>query len=97
MAVNLHKYPSMVADLTASGFSDEQTRALVEFIGRVVNDSVDGINGQFHEVKQTMSEIKLELKELRALMHRILFATVAGAFAICVALLGILGTTMSAG
>ena len=87
----------MVADLTASGFSDEQTRALVKFIGRVVNDSNDGIAQQFHEVKEDISEVKLELKELRALMHKLLFATVGGAFAICVALLGILGTTLSIG
>ncbi len=90
MAADLHEYPSMVADLTASGFSDEQTRALVEFIGRVVEDSKDGIMGE-------LAEVKLEMKELRALMHKLLFATIGGAFAICVALLGILGTTSATG
>ena len=87
----------MVADLTASGFSDEQTRALVEFIGRVVNDSKDGIMGELAEVKEDISEVKLEIKELRALMLKVLFATVGGVFAICVALLGILGTTLATG
>lgn len=89
MAANLHEYPSMVAELTTSGFSDEQTRALVEFIGRVVDDSRSGI-------MEELAEVKLELKELRALMHKVLFATIGGMFAICVTLLGVLATTLPA-
>lgn len=87
MAVDLHEYPSMVAELTNSDFSDEQTRALVEFIGRVVTDSRSGI-------MKKLDGINGEVKELRTLIHKLVIAAIGGAFAICVALLGILGTLL---
>ncbi len=89
MVADLHEYPSMIAELTTSEFSDEQTQALFEFIGRVVDDSRSGL-------MEELAEVKERLTDLEALVTKLLLATIGGTFAICVTLPGILATTLPA-